>query len=187
MRRACLLLFFLLLCAAPAHATGLHRCVDAHGNPVFSDQPCAAIGSIVQPQASSPQAPEAPSAGRLRARTCAHTADALVRGLKIAIAADDVNQLAAFYHWPGIGNAEAEAILERLGHIAGVPIVSAELVRAPTDSPLSVNAAQPTSAAVSDAVAIELVQSRAAGDTTTASVHTSFALVQYAGCWWVRF
>ena len=182
MRSALILLILLWMAVLPAHASGLHRCVDANGGTVFSDQPCEDIGAITRPDA----APASGSAntGRLHAHTCAHTADGLLHGLKIAIASGDVNQLSAFYHWPGIGNAEADEILKRLQQIAGLSIVSAELVR-PHPLPETGGDPLPSPAQTADATAIELVQSKPAADATP--MRTTFALTQYMGCWWVHF
>jgi hypothetical protein len=182
MRYAVVLLIGLWMAFSPAHASGLHRCVDANGAPIFSDQPCEDIGAKVRQDAAP--ASGAASAGRLHVRTCARTPEGLLRGLKIALAAGDVNQLSAFYHWPGIGTAEADEILKRMQQLIGRPLVSAELIRAhpPSDGDgfQTVASAQPA-----EATAIELVQSRSTADNTP--VHTTFALIQYVDCWWVHF
>ena len=182
MRRISALLILLWMAASPAQAGGLHRCVDANGVAVFSDQPCEDIGAIVRRDAAP--ASGSASTGRLHARTCARTPDSLLHGLKIAIAAGDVNQLSAFYHWPGLGTAEADEILRRLQEIAGRPIVSAELVRTHPPQVIAIDPL-PTSAQTADASAIELVQSKSTADTTP--MRTTLTLTQYLGCWWVHF
>jgi hypothetical protein len=182
MRYAVILLIGLWMAALPAQANGLHRCVDANGGPIFSDQPCENIGASVRPETAP--ASGAAGTGRLHAHTCAHTAEGLLRGFKIAVATGDVNQLSAFYHWPGIGNAEADEILKRLQQIAGRPIVSAELVL-PHQSPNASGDPSLASAQTAEATAIELVQSRSGNDASP--MHTTLALTQYLGCWWVHF
>ncbi len=176
--------FFLLLAIAPlpAHASGLHRCVDANGGPIFSDQPCEDLGAKVRSEAAP--ASGAASTGRLHVRSCARTPDGLLRGLKIALATGDVNQLSAFYHWPGIGSAEADEILKRMQEIVARPLVSAELVRThppPETAGDPINASAPPIAAT----AIELVQLRSSSDNT--QVRMNFALIQYVDCWWLHF
>jgi hypothetical protein len=182
MRHTVVLLVLLWIVVSPAHAGGLHRCVDANGSPIFSDQPCEDLGASARRE--SAPASGAASTGRLHARTCARTPEGLLRGLKIALAAGDVNQISAFYHWPGIGTTEADEILKRMQQLIGRPLVSAELIRAhplaDVDGFQTVASAQPA-----EATAIELVQSRSTADNT--QVRTTFALIQYVDCWWLHF
>ena len=187
MRFAILVLMLLCVAALPAHATGLHRCVDANGGSIFTDQTCEDIGASVR--AEPAPAPIAAATSRLHARTCARTTDGLLHGLKIAFAAGDVNQVAAFYHWPGITSAGSEAILKRLQAIASHPLVSAELIRQPASRDAegfqTVATQGIASGQTPEASGVELLQARSGGDTTPMRI--LFALTENAGCWFVHF
>ena len=75
MRLPCrLLLFTLSMLALPAGAqTAIHRCIGSHGNPIFTDQPCATM------QASPVRASPTPGGALLAAppMLCAASRDDL--------------------------------------------------------------------------------------------------------------
>ncbi|MEO8742246.1 MAG: hypothetical protein ABI365_03555 [Lysobacteraceae bacterium] len=181
MRLAFALLFLLACCMPLAHAATLNRCIGADGISIFTDQRCQDIGASVRPEA----APESRASGRwrLHANGCAHTSADLLRGLKSAFDAGDVNQVAAFYHWPGISAAGSILILNRLQALINHPIESIALIR-PQQAPTPDTDPAITPQLVG-ATALELVTTHSDNDTTP--VRTDFALVQYMGCWWVRF
>ncbi len=187
MRFALLVLVLLCVAALPAHAAEPHRCIDAHGGAIFTDQLCEDIGASVRPEPAPVSG--ATSTGRLHARTCARTTDGLLHGLKIALAAGDVNQVAAFYHWPGITSAGSEEILKRLQAIASHPLVSAELIRQSASRDAegfqTVASQGIASGQTPEASGIELVQAHSGGDATP--MRTVFALIENAGCWFVHF
>ena len=184
--RPLLAALFLLLAviAPPARATDLNRCVGADGHSVFTDKPCEDVGAKVRPEPAAAPTSGTAVADRTRSHDCARTTDALRNGLQAAVAAGDVNQVAAFYHWPGITSAESEDILKRLQAIAARPLLSLNLIRPrqPQDADVyrTVASEQP-----GEASAIDLVQARSTGDPEP--VHTVLSLTQYAGCWWVHF
>ncbi len=186
MRSAFLVLMLLCVAALPAYAAEPHRCIDTHGGAIFTDQQCEDIGASVRPEPAP--ASEAATTGRLHARTCARTTDGLLRGLRNALAAGDVNQLAAIYHWPGITSAGSDAILKHLQAIAARPLLSVELIRErPQDADRSMTGASGTIASTQapQTSAIELVQGRSGADAMP--MRTVFALTENAGCWFVRF
>jgi hypothetical protein len=179
------LLILLALVALPACANGLHRCIAAGGGSIFTDQICEDIGATARPEPAPTSG--APSTGRLRVHGCARTSEDLQRGLQSALAAGDVNQIASFYHWPGITTAGSVAILKRLQAISGHPVLSVDLIH-PQQSQQAPDAdgyATVASAQHREASGIQIVQSRS--DTDDTPVRTSFALTQYLGCWWVHF
>ena len=185
MRHSFALLILLAIAALPAHASGLHRCIGVDGGSIFTDQECADIGANTRPALVSASASEATTTSLSRARACAHSPDELVRGLRGAIAAGNVNQVAAFYHWPGVTSAGSEEILKHLLAITRRPLISVELLgqHAPhtaADSRSLASAEPPP-----EANAVELVQSRSATDATP--MRSALALTQYMGCWWVHF
>jgi len=176
------LIFVFAFVALPARAAGVHRCIGAHGDAIFTDQPCEDIGAVVRPEpvpafgATNPQ--------RVHAHDCARTVDDLRRGLEAALAAHDVNRIAGFYQWAGIGSEESALLLKRLQEIANRPLTAVNLIhsRRPVDASGFQTVA---STRTSEASAIELVQTRSDNDPTPA--RTGFALSRYMDCWWVRF
>jgi hypothetical protein len=185
MRSTVAALFFLLaFVAMPAHANALHRCIGTDGGSIFTDQACDDIGASMRPEPAPASASGTASTSRLRSRSCARTTDGLLHGLRAALASGDVNQVAAFYHWPGITSAGSEDILKRLQTLATRQVVSAELIRQhpPPDADGFQTVA---SGQESEASVIELVQTRSGADATP--VRTVFALTPYMGCWWVHF
>ena len=185
MRLVTVLLFLIAIAAMPAHAatTDVHRCVGADGGTIFTDKKCEDIGASVRP-APMQVAITAGATERLGARGCARTADDLKRGLQQALATGDVNRVASFYHWPGIGSAESGDILKRLQVLAGRPLLSLQMLRTrqPTDADgyRSVASEQPAAAS-----AVELTQARSGNDPT--SVRTTLGVTHYFGCLWVHF
>lgn len=175
-----LLMATLLAPAAPASAQAVHRCVDAQGRSVFSDQPCASQ------QARPREAPKPPAAAAqgfasgtgTTAPGCARTPEVLLDGVRGALEARDVNRLATYYHWAGTGARAGRYLMDELEGIAARPLASAELV---WDSPPA--AATPgTPAAPPSRLRIE--QSGAGGDA--GAVRTEFLLRRNAGCWWIE-
>ena len=180
--RPALALLILVACAAlPAHAATLNRCVGANDVPIFTDQRCQDIGAAVRREPGHASATS--GRWRLHATGCARTTADLLRGLKTAFDAGDVNQVAAFYHWPGIDAAESVRILDRLQSLLDHPIESIALIRPQqTQDPDSDHA---TVSEPPEATAIELLATHSDSDATP--MRTDFTLVQYMGCWWVRF
>lgn len=185
MRLGFILLFLLALTALPAHAADVHRCIGADGGVIFTDKLCADIGASVRPQPTTfPGATSTVSSSHLGTRGCARTPDELKHGLQTALNAGNVNQVAAFYHWPGISGAESDGILKRLQTIADRPLLSVQWIRShqPADGGGYSSVA---SEAPIDASAVELVQARSGSDTT--QVRTTLTVTHYVGCLWVHF
>lgn len=117
-------IFFLLFFAPlPALAQSvIHRCVGADGSPVYSDQPCAAIGatSIAPPSASTTAAPGSPTTGML----CAKDLAELREGMARAFATHDANRVGALVLWSGYGSNGAVDSIQRLGDLVKQPLLS---------------------------------------------------------------
>jgi hypothetical protein len=177
------LLFFATI-VLPARAEGVHRCVGANGAAVFTDQHCEDVGAVVRPEPAPPFGAAPTQRVHVHVHDCARTTDDLHNGLEAALAAHDVNRIAAFYQWAGISSAESADILKRLQAIADRPLAAVHLVRPhePTDANRDQTVA---SAKPSEARAIELVQTRSSNDPSP--MRTEFALTAYMGCWWIRF
>src|SRR5512135_2110138 len=120
-------LLLIAFAASPAWANGYHRCMGNDGVPVYSDQPCEDIGANKRPELAP--TPDQANIGRLHARVCARTVDALAHDMQLALVAHDANQLAAFYHWPGTSNEESEAVFKRLQEIVDRPFQSVAWIK----------------------------------------------------------
>ncbi|HTA66308.1 MAG TPA: hypothetical protein VK753_12465 [Xanthomonadaceae bacterium] len=170
---------------AHAHPGDLNRCVGPDGRSVFTDKPCDEVGASVRIEPpKDTTTPGSQSTVHVHVHDCARTAQALRDGLQAALVAGDVNKVAALYHWPGIGVAEAEDILKRMQILVARPFVAVELLRRRNTGDAEGDRAA-TSATSMEASAIDIAQTRSANDPTP--MHTVLALTPYMGCWWVRF
>jgi hypothetical protein len=102
----------------------------------------------------------------------------------------DVNQLAKHYHWPGVSDAQAEALMNRLEKLVAQPTLDVQLQypqaqEAPgqdldyqyTEEPADLPARTP--------YALKIVQYASNTDDTTRS--TVFRLQRHFNCWWIRY
>jgi len=188
------LFLLLVLCARTAHAgNGLNRCIGVDGTSIFTDQKCEDIGAVQR--IDPPPLPGNPGNGfRLRANACARKPDDLLHGLENAIRAADVNQVAAFYHWPGVSADGAVAILNRLQGLIDRPLLSIELLyshrpqdESSVDEPGMVGSRDEMhdDAVPRQAYAVQIVQNRSQRDGTP--IRSTLSLRRNIDCWWVRF
>lgn len=187
---AALLPFAWMLAVAAAHANpgDLNRCVGADGRSVYTDQSCDQVGATTKPTApdiSGSNRIGEPTRVRVHVRDCAKSLDALRDGIQAALAAGDVNQLASYYQWTGMGAAAAEGIMDRLSAIVSRPFVGVSLLHAGSTPTTADGGAANATAAPERASGIAIDQSRASNDPTP--VRTVLAVSAYMGCWWVRF
>ena len=180
---ALLLLLTLLAFALPARAQNpIHHCVDAHGNPLFTDQPCASQQAT--PVQAPPPAPAASVATPLLPvplQRCATTASELRQRVIDAFAARDPNQLAGLMLWHGYGHVSAVDDIRALAGLVRQPLLEIHLGGDPADDP-----AAPGStglAAAAPASADELQLRTGGGDERSAR----FAVARQAGCLWLRY
>jgi hypothetical protein len=124
------------LASAPMHVAraqdaGLQRCMGADGVAIYTDRPCDTQGAGVR------DAPRAWNAPVRRRPPCALSAEDLLWGVRSALEAQDVNRLAAYYHWTGISNTEAGYLMNRLMQISDRPLVDARLVFVEREIPVT--------------------------------------------------
>ncbi|HET8819389.1 MAG TPA: hypothetical protein VFM73_07595 [Xanthomonadaceae bacterium] len=177
----CLLALCLLAWSAlPSRAAAeVRRCVMPGGSVVHTDRNCGSLGGIEQARSD----PGETYPTRLYHGRCAATVPDLLYELTTAIDSQDVNRLAAAYHWPGLSGQAANATMDRLDDIAGRPlldlrVLTADVVPAPAaDDPLAwpVHDVRPTG------VRVEQVR-----PGTNVPVTTVFGLRKHLGCWWVQ-
>lgn len=191
MLRPALLLCFCALVAlawaAPAHAQ-VRRCVDAQGHSVYTDRPCSSVDA-------TPKAAPVPHAGAYASgfarRGCARSPEALMAGVRGALEVQDVNRLASYYHWSGVGSGAAKYLMDQLEAIAARPLVAVELLY-PESGPAAAASATPEPLASADAAAtkppdpLALRVDQMRGRADPASARMEFGLRQNAGCWWIE-
>jgi len=107
----------LLLHSSPAQAQ-IRRCTDARGNSVYTDRDCASAGGVDRLPRGAAPAQQTPYTGG-----CARNLRDLVGQITSAIDAHDGNKLAAVYHWAGMSDDRAYAVIERLDAIAQRPLL----------------------------------------------------------------
>jgi hypothetical protein len=199
MRRV-LALLLLLSSLATALATAqpqIHRCIGADGNPVFTDQPCAALHA-------TPLARTAPPASENAAPTpavlCATTREALKGAVIDAFANRDANRMAGLMLWGGYGQHAAVADIRALQKImreplldfgpamesadASTPPVAADAARSPPFDATATGAA--SSLAATSAPDNMLVLHTSASDGRGQSREMRFRVVRRSGCLWLR-
>jgi hypothetical protein len=165
----CLCLLALAACAPLAHAQ-VYRCIGAHGEPVFSGQPCG-----------TPATPAVDATGNGFGTACAASPQALRQAITDAFATADVNRLAGLILWRGMDQSTARSALRALAEwlkqpLTGIAIASANgppFDGAPPPPAVSTNAAVPPP----DAFEI----STADGGTR------EFGVTEVGDCWWLTF
>lgn len=182
---ALLLLLSLLAVALPGQAQdAIHRCVDARGNPVFTDQPCATLQatSVQAPSttagaSASPALPDLP----MPMQSCAGTAAELRQRVIDAFALRDPNRLAGLMLWRGYGRAAVIGDIRSLGQLVRQPLLEIHFGNeTDDDDPDAADAAGPPAAPAEDGL-----QLRTGGGIDERS--TRFAITRQAGCLWLRY
>lgn len=118
----CLCLLALTACAPLAHAQ-IYRCIGAHGEPVFSGQPCG-TPAPVNPGVAGAR-------GEGFGAVCAASPQALRQAIADAFTAHDVNRMAGLILWRGMDQASARATLRHLAEwlkqpLAGIAVAYPE-------------------------------------------------------------
>ena len=188
MRPFLLLIFLTLLaCSAPTLAqTPIHRCVSAQGQPVFTDQPCAALAAT----------PVLPAITRDVDKTinpvpvlCAVDRSALQRSIAEAFANHDGNRLAGLMLWQGYGSAAVVADIRSLNDLVkrtlldfGFPERASSSEGEAADTGDDPFAQEPPAAASAPGNELVLHTKGHDGDTREAR----FTIVRRSGCWWLQ-
>jgi len=184
--------WLLLLVCLPLFAwaqDGIHRCVGPDGNPVFTDQPCAALNAT--PVAPSPRdnasitiAPDGP--GTPAPVLCAATVADLRQSVLDAFSTRDPNRLAGLMLWSGYGQQGVVADIRSLGGLMQRPLLG---VGSPDDDPVDANQGPASSGSVSSPPPHDerqLVVRTAADDGSGQPRETRFDVVRRSGCLWLR-
>lgn len=205
------LVFFLLLISLSlcAHAQdGVHRCVDADGRPLFTDQPCAALNAT---PAAVPDTLPAPGVTHAEPTLvvspppvlCAGSVGALKQSVLDAFGARDPNRLAGLMVWDGAGRQAVVASIRSLGALMRRPLLEVSEeggTPAPTPKPRDdlydldatpgvVNVGSPPLDRAEDRSTGEahaLVVQTAGDDGSGYPRETRFPIVRRSGCLWLR-
>jgi hypothetical protein len=176
--RAIALLLLLTLCILATTARtqdAIHHCVDAHGNPVFTDQPCSSQQArpVQTPSAAASVAsPDTP----VPLQRCASTTAELRQRVIDAFAARDPNQLAGLMLWHGYGNRSAVDDLRALAQLVRQPLLEIHFDNEQDGDPGGGSPPTPPPAPASE------LQLR-----TDDGNRASFAITHLAGCLWLRY
>ncbi|HEX5961187.1 MAG TPA: DUF4124 domain-containing protein [Rhodanobacteraceae bacterium] len=163
-----------LLACAPLTRAQVYRCIGAHGEPVFSGQPC---GAPAPP-------PVTGAAGSNFGGVCAASPEELRQSLAQAFSGHDVNRLAGFILWQGMDQASARVTLQSLAAWLQQPLTGIATAYA-TGPPLMASAPPPvagptgTASASAPPIGFEV----ATGDGAT----RDFGISEFGGCWWLTF
>ena len=173
--RTLALLLLLTLCALARTAQAqdiIHRCVDAHGNPVFTDQPCSSQHATAV-QAAPPAAVAARPGASVPLHRCAASTAQLRQRVIDAFAAHDPNRLAGLMLWRGYGDRSAVDDLRALAQLVRQPLLTIHFDDAPAPG-------APSSAApLAPASALQL--------RTDGGADARFDVARRAGCLWLRY
>lgn len=104
---------------------GLSRCIGSDGVAIFTDQRCDDLQAAEREVSAA-----APRSGAqvALARSCARNQDDLLFGVRAALESSDVNRLAAYYHWAGMGNKEGYRLMDRLDAFSARPLLDVQLL-----------------------------------------------------------
>lgn len=173
----------LLACAPLAHAQ-VYRCIGAHGEPVYSGQPCDGTPVGAQRDAAAGQA-------RIFGNVCPATPEALRRAINDAFQDHDVNLMAGLILWRGVSQGSARATLRSLADwldqpLAGIASVFA-IVPPSTgygpEPPYSAGAPAAVATSAPPPVPIGFQVSTGGGNGGT----RDFGITESGGCWWLTF
>lgn len=166
-----------LVACAPLARAQVYHCIGAHGEPVFSGQPC---GTPAPPPGQSAVAPEKNFV------VCAASPRELKQSVAKSFATQDVNRLAGLILWRDMDQVSAQAALRSLAAWLKQPLVGIAIAYA-TGPPYADTGPAPV---VGSSVA-GLVPQRPTGfEVSTGGADggtRDFGVIEFGGCWWLTF
>ncbi|MBP6299165.1 MAG: hypothetical protein KA365_02005 [Arenimonas sp.] len=102
----------------------------------------------------------------------------------------NVNQLAKYYHWIGLSDAQAENILTRLELLVSKPLADIRLIQAhqasaPIDSSeQDIDSESQSAEPPSSPIGLKVIQYQS---NNTELESTQFRLQRNFNCWWIRY
>ena len=198
-----LLILSLVLVTLPdkVAAQDLRRCIGADGSVTFTDRQCEADQNEKPAQTTVATYPRSGHITMAPPPACSASADDLLYNVRNAIDSHDVNLLARSYHWPGLGDAQAESILDRLDALVQRPLVDIRLlfatlpetqtdVESDSGDPTEISGLdqdQPAPAPVLSYAPYGLKVLQYASASSTEVIGTRFGLQRHFDCWWIRY
>jgi hypothetical protein len=203
MNRRFVILCFMFLAAlsVEANAQDLRRCQRADGSVIYTDRQCESGQGEMATQIPN----NAPAKPGVRAMApppaCSQTANDLLYNVRIAIDSHDVNLLARSYHWPGLGDAQVESVLNRMDALVQRPLVDIRLLypestvnpeKLITDADIASDDLKSNPDAEYSAVnhtptPYGLKLQQYASSTSSEILATRFGLQRHFNCWWIRY
>ena len=193
-----------------AVASDIQRCLSSDGSTLYTDQPCAALGAepaaipaalharlddardaemgaggyVDASLSLHPATASVPSAiaRRSPAAGCARTPTQLAMDLQGAFALGDVNRIAESYHWVGMEQPAATAVMERLERLGRSTVVDTRYYDASIASSGIGSWASAGPGSVSGSGVMQLTLGGEGGAAVV-----DFDVERYEGCYFVRF
>jgi hypothetical protein len=189
MRLLLLLSLFALACLWPHAAHGqVRKCISADGRPLYTDQKCEALGAT-EPPAPPTLAPgaaaEVARSNRLYMGGCTRTLQDLVFEIRTAVEQGDANRLSGIYHWVGVSDANALAVMDRLDKIVHRPLLDIQPISADpvSEGAITGDAGEvPRTTVRRPPIGLRLEQTLPQSITPARTV---LGLRRHYGCWWV--
>jgi hypothetical protein len=185
------MLLFVWVCSANLHAQDVRRCLQSDGTVVVTDGVCATDAiekaRVPEPILRTPGLPK--RAGIPAPPACNSTAEDLQYSVRTAIDMRDINQLAKHYHWPGVTDAQAEALMDRLEKLLLKPVLDVQLLYSQTTPEPGLDYLSPDEMDIGLAArtpyGLKITQYQGNADDTLQS--TAFRLQRHYNCWWIRY
>jgi Domain of unknown function (DUF4124) len=180
------LLALLALSTSAAAQDAIHRCVGADGNPLFTDQPCAALHAMPVSAAQDSTNVQVPPGAALPINAapppvlCAASLGELRQSVLEAFASHNPNRLAGLMLWGGYGRDAVVADIRSMTALMQRPLldVDEDDGDAPPAAPDTVSMPPPAER--------QIVIRTAGNDGSGAPHETHFDVVRRSGCLWLR-
>lgn len=159
----------------------VHRCIGSHGEPTFTDQPCA-VSIPSEPAGISLDARVAAPAST---QTCPISPEDLRTRVAAAFASRDAVSLSGLFLWGGHSRGSASASLRDLSTLLGEPLISIDIeadgIEASTQSDSGSRATHDP-----PPVHVLVIRSGREMDRVPREAVTRYAMTARQGCWWLR-
>ena len=177
MRRFFLQCFCLLVLAAcaPFAQAQIYHCIGAHGEPVFSGQPCGN---------PAPASSNVGAAGNAFGHVCAASPQRLRQAITDAFATHDVNRLAGLILWRGMDQTSARNALRSFAEWLKQPLTGIAIASA-TGPPFEPS--PPSPAASGGNVNAEPPPPTGFKISTADGGMRDFGVTKFGDCWWLTF
>ena len=192
-----MLCLLVLAGAAPLAHASVYRCIGAHGEMIFTGEPCGAPA----PAASVGAKPATAINGNaLLYAACPGSPQVLRDRLAGAFDSGDPNALSGLFLWDSVDPGSAHSIMRGFARMLKRPLVGIDLrgANAPPPTEVAVDPALDASSDVAMPAADAsiappphidelVVRTQSAGTDDAASDAHVYGVVRRGGCWWLTF